>query len=106
MVAAIAAGGTQPAADSRQPAAYTGAELWLHRLAVLSFVFVCATVGVLLVIRPWDETWAANHLLAGHPAMQVLIASPFVRGVCSGLGLLNIWIGFWEAVHYTEEKKG
>jgi hypothetical protein len=28
----------------------------------------------------------------------------FVRGVCTGLGLLDLWIGFAEAVHYHEEK--
>jgi hypothetical protein len=26
--------------------------------------------------------------------------------LCSGLGLLDIWIGFWEAVHYQEERPG
>jgi hypothetical protein len=84
---------------------YTGPELWLHRLSVLAFVFVCATVGVLLVVLPWVDKWSDNHLLAGYPALQGLVASPFIRGVCSGLGLVDIWIGFWEAVHYSEEKK-
>jgi len=27
-----------------------------------------------------------------------------VRGLCSGLGILDIWIGFSEAIHYHEEK--
>ncbi len=87
------------------PIYYTGAELWLHRLSVLAFVFVCATVGVLLVVLPWVDQWSDNHFLAASPALLGLISSPFVRGVCSGLGLVDIWIGFWEAVHYSEEKR-
>jgi hypothetical protein len=83
---------------------WTGIELWLHRLAVLMFVFVCASVGVFLVILPWRPEWTHNHLLLSYPGLRQFIASGFVRGVVSGLGMLDIWIGFWEAVHYREEK--
>ena len=76
--------------------------LWLHRVAVLLFVFFCATLGVILVVYPWSDDWVNNSLLFGHPAMQEFLAHGFVRGICSGLGLLDIWIGFWEAVHYHE----
>jgi len=27
-----------------------------------------------------------------------------VRGVATGLGVLNVWIGFWEAIQYREEE--
>jgi hypothetical protein len=84
---------------------YTSVELWLRRLAVLMFVFVCASVGVFLVILPWRPEWTHNHLLLSYPALRQFIASGFVRGVVSGLGMLDIWIGFWEAVHYREEKR-
>jgi hypothetical protein len=80
----------------------TAAELWLHRLSVLLFVFVCASVGVLLVILPWRPEWTDNHLLLARPWLRELVANGFVRGLCSGLGALDIWIGFWEAVHYHE----
>ena len=40
--------------------------------------------------------------MLGYPTLQKLMASGFLRGVCSGLGLVDIWIGFWEAVHYHE----
>jgi hypothetical protein len=84
---------------------YTSAELWLRRFAVLMFVFVCASVGVFLVILPWRPEWTHNHLLLSYPALRQFIASGFVRGMVSGLGMLDIWIGFWEAVHYHEEKR-
>jgi hypothetical protein len=80
-----------------------GVRLWAHRLAVLLFVFFCATLGVVLVVFPWrDEWWVNNSLLVGYPALQDLMSNGFVRGLCSGLGLLDIWIGFSEAVQYHE----
>jgi len=83
---------------------FTGIELWLHRMTVLLFVFVCAVVGVLLVILPWRPEWTDNRLLLTYPALRAFVASGFVRGLCSGLGALDIWIGFWEAIHYHEGK--
>jgi len=83
---------------------YKGFELWLHRITVLMFVFVCAVVGVLLVILPWRPEWTDNHLLMAFPGLRTFVANGFVRGLCSGLGVLDIWIGFSEAVHYHEEK--
>jgi hypothetical protein len=57
---------------------------------------------VILIIFPWRDEWTTNSLLIGHPGLQAWMASGFVRGLVSGLGLLDIWIGFWEAVHYHE----
>jgi hypothetical protein len=76
--------------------------VWLHRLRVLSFVFFCAVLGVVLVVFPWRDEWTNNLLLINYPALQDLLSTGFVRGLCTGLGLLDIWIGFWEAVHYHE----
>jgi hypothetical protein len=81
---------------------YSGFDLWLHRITMLLFVFVCAVVGVLLVILPWRPEWTDNHLLLSSPGLRAFVASGFVRGLCSGLGVLDIWIGFWEAIHYHE----
>jgi hypothetical protein len=83
---------------------HTGISLWLHRITVLLFVFLCASVGVLLVILPWRPEWTDNHLLLAYPTLRDIVSSGFVRGICSGLGILDIWIGFWEAVHYHEGK--
>jgi len=74
------------------------------RLLVLLFVFVCAAAGVLLVILPWTAEWTDNILLLHYPDLRSIITNGFFRGICSGLGLLDIWIGFSEAVHYHEDK--
>lgn len=87
---------------SREETPISGLELWLHRITVLLFVFLCASVGVLLVIMPWRPEWTDNHLLLSYPTLQEIVSSGFVRGLTSGLGILDIWIGFWEAIHYRE----
>ena len=83
---------------------YKGLELWLHRFTVLTFGFICVIVGVLLVILPWRPEWTDNHLLMAYPGLRTFVSNGFVRGVCSGLGILDIWIGFSEALHYHEVK--
>jgi hypothetical protein len=72
---------------------------------VLFFVFTCAVFGVFLVILPWGPVWTNNHLLIAYPALRVIFDNGFARGICSGLGVLDIWIGFWEAVHYHEGER-
>lgn len=83
---------------------FTGAELWLHRVNVLVFVFLCASMGVLLVIVPWWPQWTDNHFILGHPWLRTLLSDGFTRGVCSGLGALDVWIGFSAAIHYREDR--
>jgi hypothetical protein len=71
---------------------------------MLFFVVFCAVLGMLLVILPWRPDWTDNYLLFGTPVLRTFMASGFVRGLCTGLGLLDIWIGFREAIHYSEVK--
>lgn len=77
-------------------------QLWLHRSSVFLFVLISAVAGVLLVILPWTPEWTDNYLLLSYPWLRTLVSTGFFRGLCSGLGLLDIWIGFWEALHYHE----
>jgi hypothetical protein len=93
-----------PPQDS-EPLRHARLQLWLHRVLVLLFVFVCAAMGVLLIILPWRPEWTDNYFLLGSPGLRTFVSNGFVRGLCSGLGLLDIWIGFWEAVHYHDETR-
>ena len=79
-----------------------GLQLWLHRTSVFLFVLICAVAGVLLVILPWTPEWTDNYLLLSFPWLRTFVSTGFFRGLCSGLGLLDIWIGFAEALHYHE----
>jgi len=80
----------------------SGTHLWLRRIGVLLFVFLCATIGVMLMILPWRPEWSDNPLLLPYPTLRAVAASGFARGVSTGLGALNVWIGFWEAIQYRE----
>ena len=54
------------------------------------------------MIVPWRPEWTDNRFLLTNPGLRSVIGNGFVRGIVSGLGLLDIWIGFWEAIHYRE----
>ena len=77
-------------------------QIWLRRTRALLFVTVCATFGVLLLILPWTPKWTDNPLLLSYPDLRSIVASGFMRGLSSGLGVLDLWLGFWEAIHYHE----
>jgi len=79
-------------------------QLWMHRISVFLFVLISAVAGVLLIILPWTPEWTDNYLLLSFPVLRGIVANGFFRGICSGLGLLDIWIGFWEALHYHEHE--
>jgi len=76
--------------------------IWLLRIRALLFVTLCATFGVLLLILPWTPKWTDNPLLLSFPQLRAIVASGFVRGLSTGLGVLDLWLGFWEAIHYHE----
>ena len=78
------------------------ANIWLLRIRALLFVTLCATFGVLLLILPWTPKWTDNPLLLSFPQLRAIVASGFVRGLSTGLGVLDLWLGFWEAIHYHE----
>lgn len=92
----------EPAPDEHTMPTESVVQLWLHRVSVFLFVLIAAVAGVLLVILPWTPGWTDNYLLLSYPSLRTLVANGFFRGICSGLGLLDIWIGFWEALHYHE----
>lgn len=76
--------------------------IWLLRTRALLLVTLCATFGVLLVILPWTPHWTDNTLLLGWPELRQIVSNGFTRGLVSGLGLLDLWLGFWLAIHYHE----
>jgi len=85
------------------PRSRSTGRIWLRRVGVLFFVFVCATIGVMLMILPWRPEWSDNPLLLPYPVFRGIVSTGFFRGLVTGLGLLNVWIGFWEALRYSED---
>jgi hypothetical protein len=91
---------------SSAASASSGWRVWLQRSRALLFVTLCATFGVLLVILPWTPRWTDNPLLLSSSALRDFVSSGFVRGFASGLGLLDLWLGFREAILYHEHPHG
>ncbi len=79
--------------------------VWLSRIFLVIYVMFCIELGLLLTVLPWTHLWTDNNLFAMHPALSALLRDNFVRGVVTGFGLLDVWIGIWEAVHYHDPGK-
>lgn len=86
------------------------------RLTVIFFIVLCLEAGVALTLLPWLSfgglgDWGDNYLLAfvtekaGMPILQKAIASNWIRGAVSGLGILNLFIAFWELAHFNRSVK-
>jgi hypothetical protein len=87
--------------DSKRAAA----PVWLQRLSLFVLVLFCVYLGVLVMILPWwTRIWDHNMFIQSHPALASFLHNGAVRGIISGLGLLDIWIGISEAVHYRDYK--
>ncbi len=76
--------------------------VWAQRVWLLVFVLFCLEVGIILTWCPWTKLWNENSILLSYPRLRDFLMLGFVRGVISGLGLINIWMGISEAIRYRE----
>ncbi|RPI51759.1 MAG: hypothetical protein EHM55_18160 [Acidobacteria bacterium] len=53
-------------------------------------------VGLLLVLVPWSPFWERNYFVTAFPAIHEIISNNYVRGAVSGLGVVNLLMGFNE----------
>ena len=79
------------------------APVWLQRLSLFVLVLFCVYLGVLVMILPWwTRIWDRNEFILARPWLAAILHNGAVRGMISGLGLMDIWIGISEAVHYRD----
>lgn len=76
---------------------------WLRRLSLVVYVAFCIEIGMLLIVLPWTQVWTENSLLLNRPELKGFLQQGFVRGVVTGFGILDLWLGISEAVHYREK---
>ena len=85
------------------------------RLSVIFYIILCFEIGIFLTVLPWWpqgmwglSDWGNNYFLLyaarkmGSQTLQTVVASGWVRGAVTGVGLLNLGIAFWEIFHFKQ----
>lgn len=79
------------------------------KLTVIVYILISFEVGILLLILPWSvQFWEENFFLyvlaerVGAPWLPGVVASGWVRGAVSGLGLSNLILGIRETYHFRQ----
>lgn len=85
------------------------------KLSVIFYIILCLEIGIVLTCLPWIpqgmfglSDWSNNYFLVlaarktGFYGLQSFVASGWVRGAVSGVGLLNIGMAVWAMIHFRE----
>ena len=86
------------------------------KLSVIFYIILCLEIGIVLTLLPWVpqgtlgvmSDWGNNYFLlyaarkTGMYTLQTVVASGWIRGAVTGIGLLNIGIAFWEIFHFQQ----
>ena len=85
------------------------------KLSVIFYIILCLEIGIALTVAPWWPQgmwgfgdWGNNYFLlyaaqkTGIHGLQAVVASGWVRGAVSGIGLLNLGIALWEIFHFRQ----
>jgi hypothetical protein len=79
---------------------------WLERSELFLRVMLWMYIGLTVSCAPWwPAVWEQNPLLVKFPTLLVYATNGAVRGLVSGLGLLNLWIAFQDAIRHGTEKQ-
>src|SRR5688500_13583657 len=83
------------------------------KLSVIFYIILCIEIGIFLTVLPWWpqgmwglSDWGNNYFLLyaarkiGIQGLQSVVASGWVRGAVSGVGILNLGIAFWEIFNF------
>jgi hypothetical protein len=77
---------------------------WLERSELFLRVLLRMYIGLAVFVAPWWPLfWDQNPLFVQFPTLAIYAANGAVRGVVSGLGLLNLWIAFRDAIRARNE---
>ncbi len=85
------------------------------KLSVVFYIILCLEIGIFLTVLPWWpqgmlglSDWGNNYFLlyaarkTGYYGLQAVVASGWVRGAVTGVGLLNLGIGCWEIFNFKQ----
>ena len=66
----------------------------MNRIVRALSVVLLFELGALLLYLPWSVFWEQNYFLAHFPWMTRFMLHPATRGIVSGIGVLDIFVGF------------
>ena len=84
------------------------------RLSVIFYIILCFEIGIVLTVLPWVphgwwglSDWGNNYflILASRKVgfgIQRFVASGWMRGAVTGIGMLNLGMGFWEMINFRK----
>ncbi len=76
---------------------------WLVRLELFLRVMLRMYIGLAVCYAPWSHTfWDLNPIFLQFPTLGTIAMNGAVRGMVSGLGLLNLWIAFQDAIRHRD----
>ena len=76
---------------------------WLVRAELFLRVLLRIYIGLAVCYAPWSPMfWDQNPLFVQFPTLSIYAANGAVRGVISGLGLLNLWIALRDAIRFKD----
>ncbi len=94
---------TEASANAQLPEEHV-LPVWMQRTMLVIYVLFCVEIGLVLAVLPWTRAWTENALISSFPLLKTVASYNFTRGVVTGLGLLDLWLGIWEAVHYRDHR--
>jgi hypothetical protein len=76
---------------------------WLVRGELFLRVLLRMYIGLAVCYVPWSRAfWDQNPLFLHYPALGLFASHGAVRGIVSGLGLLNLWVAFHDAIRHRD----
>ena len=76
---------------------------WLVRTELYLRVLLRMYIGLAVCYAPWSQLfWDQKPLFVHFPTLSIYAANGAVRGIISGLGLLNLWIAFQDAIRHRD----
>lgn len=76
---------------------------WLERAELFLRVLLRMYIGLAVCYAPWSRMfWDQNPLFTRFPTLSLYASQGAVRGIISGLGLLNLWIAFRDAIRHRD----
>ena len=66
----------------------------MYRILRALTVVLLFEMGALLLYLPWSAFWEQNYFLNHFPWLMRIVLHPSLRGIVSGIGVLDIFVAF------------